>query len=119
MIAAIKASITPVIVCPFILRPANETAFKKAIENESYKNSLTWSFIVHYVSEGSFFELEETAKTKLNTEHIIYDPIDKTMKITIHKKEFNIARETFREKIKSWCQVLDPEDIRQLMPFPR
>ena len=116
--AAIKANVTPGSFVPFNLRAANEIAFKKGIENVHYVNNNTWSFIVHYVSEGTFFKLENRIKTEMSIEHIIYDPTNKTMTIITAKKDFDKARDFFKANIEAWSQSLDPEDTRQFGMIP-
>ena len=118
MMAAIKANVKPGNFVPFHLRAANDIAFKKAVEYMNSKNETTWAFIVNYVSEGIFFKLEEQIKMSLNTEHTIFNPIDKSMKIIIPKKQFDSARDKFKEKINDWCKTLDPDDTRQFERIP-
>jgi hypothetical protein len=118
MMTGIKANVKPGNCVPFHLIAANDIVFKKAIEYMNSKNETTWAFIVNYVSEGIFFKLEEQIKMSLNTEHIIFNPIDKSMKIIIQEKQFDSAQDKFKEKINDWCKTLYPDDIRQFERIP-
>ena len=100
------------------MRSINEDAFEKAAKYVASKNINTWSFMINYVSEGCFFKLEDKVKQTLNTDHIIYDPIQKTMKILIAKKLFDQTREKARHNLQKWSQELDPDDIRQFDTTP-
>ena len=118
MMSSIKASIPPGGFVTFHLRSVNNLAYKKAIEYLHSKSETTWSFTVNYVSEGSFFKLEDRIKASINVEHIIYDPTQKSMKILVHKKHFDTARKHLKEKLCQWKEVLDPDDIRQFEKYP-
>jgi hypothetical protein len=110
MMAAIKSNISPGNFVSFHMRSANEAAFEKAASYVASKNANTWSFLINYVSEGSFFKLEHKVKQALLIDHIIYDPVNKTMKVLVARKLFDQSRELLRHNLQKWCQELDPED---------
>ena len=118
MMTAIKSNISPGNFVPFHLRSVDETAFNKAVSFINKKNENTWSFVINFVSEGSFFKLEDKIKEAVHTNHVIYDPLQKTMKILTTKKLFDASRDIIRKELKNWCQSLDPEDIRQFDTEP-
>jgi hypothetical protein len=89
MMAAIKSNISPGNFVSFHMRSANEVAFEKAASYVASKNANTWSFLINYVSEGSFFKLEHKVKQALLIDHIIYNPVNKTMKVLVAKKLFD------------------------------
>ena len=98
MMAAIEANVKPGNFVPFHLRAANDIAFKKAVEYMNSKNETTWAFIVNYVSEGIYFKLEEQIKMLLNTEHTIFNPIDKSLKIIIPKNSLTALEISLKKK---------------------
>jgi hypothetical protein len=118
MMAAIKSNISPGNFVPFHMRSANEVAFEKEASYVASKNANTWSFLINYVSKGSFFKLENKVKHALHIDHIIYDPVNKTMKVLIAKKLFDQSREIIRHSLQKWCQELDPDDTRHLHTLP-
>ena len=64
--AAINANFTAGSFVPFNLRATNEMAFKKGIENVHFIINNKWSFIVHYVSEATFFKFENRIKAEMS-----------------------------------------------------
>jgi hypothetical protein len=54
MMAAIKSNISSGNFVPFYMQSANEVVVEKTASNVGSKNANTWSFLINYVSEGSF-----------------------------------------------------------------
>ena len=118
MMAAIKSNISPGSFIQFHMRSINEDAFEKAAKYVASKNVNTWSFMINYVSEGCFFKLKDKVKQALNIDHIIYNPIQKTMKILIAKKLFDQTREKAQNNLQKWSLELDPDNTRQFDTSP-
>jgi hypothetical protein len=104
--SSIKASISPGGFVTFLIRSVNKIAYDKAIECLHSKSKTIWSFRVNYVSEGSYFKLEDRIKASINVEHIIYDPTRKSIKILVQKKHFDTARKHLNEKLLKNIQKL-------------
>jgi hypothetical protein len=54
----------------------NEVAFERAAVYVASKNTNSRSFLINYVSESSFFNLENKVKQALLVDHT-YDPVNK------------------------------------------
>jgi hypothetical protein len=57
-------------------------------------------------------------KQVLLIDHIIYNPVNKTMKVPIAKKLYDQSQETIRHSLQKWCQELDPDSTRQFDTLP-
>ena len=114
----IKSNVSPGNFVPFHMRSVNQEAFEKAVTYVTSKSENTWSFMINFISEGSFFKLEDGIKQAIKTDHVIYDPQKKTMKVLTSKNSFDQSRETIREGLQQWCQALDPDDIRLFDTYP-
>jgi hypothetical protein len=57
-------------------------------------------------------------KQALLIDCVIYDPVNKIMKVHIAKKLFVQSQEIIRHSLQKWCQELDPDDIRQFDRLP-
>jgi predicted patatin/cPLA2 family phospholipase len=99
MMAAIKSNVSPGNFVPFHMQSANAVAFEKAASYVASKNANTWSFLINYVSEGSFFKLENNVKQALLIDHVIYNPVNKTMKVLIVKKLIDQSQEIIRHSL--------------------
>ena len=113
MTTTIKSNVSPGNFVPFHLRSVDEIAFNKAVSYINHKNENTWSFVINFMSEGSFFKLEDKIKAAVHTDHVIYDPMQKTTKILTTKILFDESRDIIRNELKNWSTLLDPEDTRQ------
>jgi hypothetical protein len=113
--AAIKSNISPGSFFPFHMQSANEVAFEKAASYVASKSANKWSFLINYVS---VFKLENKVKHALHIDHIIYDPVNKTMKVLITKKLFDQSCEIIRHSLQKRYQELDPDDTRHYHALP-
>jgi hypothetical protein len=118
MMTTIKSTISPGNFVPFHMRSVNPEAFEKAVRYVTSKSENTWSFLINYISEGSFFKLEDVVKKAIQTEHIIYDPLQKSMKVLTSKTSFDQSRDIVRKGLQQWCKILDPDDIRLFDTYP-
>ena len=112
MIKAVKTVLPPGMFVPFTLRNTNEEAFSKAIKYVASKNKNTWTIKINYVSEGSFFKLEEVIKEALKIEHVIYDTEHYIMRVLVPKAKFDTYRSQLKDDLQKWSLKLDPEDTR-------
>ena len=118
MMTVIKSNVSPGNFVPFHMRSVNQEAFEKAVKYIISKSENTWSFQINFISEGTFFKIEEKIKQAIKSKHVIYDPIQKTIKVLTSKKSFDQSREKVREGLQQWCQELDPDDIRLFDTYP-
>ena len=70
------------------------------------------------MSEGAFFKLEQRIKITLATEHVIYDPIRKTVQILVSKHQFHEQRNLLKSNLATWVQELDPDDVKEFNTTP-
>ena len=118
MMTAIKSNVSPGNFVPFHLRSVNEEAFEKELNYVTSKKENTWSFQINFISEGSFFKLEDKVKQAMQTDHVIYNPLKKTMKVLTSKNSFDQSREIVRAGLQQWCQILDPDDTKIFDTYP-
>jgi hypothetical protein len=110
---AIKSNLDPGIFVPFQMKQVNETAYNKAVEYVASKNANIWTIVIQYMSEGSFFKLEEKFKALPSVEHVIYDPAGQKARVLVPKSTFYCQRDALKAKLKQWVSDLDPDDIRE------
>jgi hypothetical protein len=118
MEAVLKDNLSPGTFVPFRMRSINEVAYNKAIRYVAGKNENTWTILMKYMSEGAFFKLEQRIKHTLTTEHMIYDPMRKTLRILVSKKQFHERRNLLKNNLPMWIQDLDPDDVKEFNTAP-
>ena len=118
METVLKDNIAPGAFVPFRMKTINEEAYNKAIRYVAGKNENTWTILMKYMSEGAFFKLEQRIKITLATEHVIYDPIRKTVRILVSKHQFHEQRNLLKSNLATWVQELDPDDVKEFNTTP-
>lgn len=118
METVLKDNIAPGAFVPFRMKTINEEAYNKAIRYVAGKNENTWTILLKYMSEGAFFKLEQRIKITLATEHVIYDPIRKTVRILVSKHQFHEQRNLLKSNLATWVQELDPDDVKEFNTTP-
>jgi hypothetical protein len=77
------------------------------------KNANIWTIVIQYMSEGSFFKLEEKVKALPSIEHFIFDPAGQKARVLVPKSKFYVQRDVLKTQLKQWVYDLDPDDIRE------
>jgi hypothetical protein len=103
---------------PFKMKSVNPEAYNKAIKFIASKNDNTWTILIKYMSDGSFFKLENSIKLALSADHIVHNPITKTARVLVPKKHFHERRDTLKTQLATWIGDLDPEDTREFNTPP-
>jgi hypothetical protein len=113
MTTLLMDNLTPGTFIPFRMRSVNVEAYNKAIKFIASKSENIWTILIKYISDGAFFKLEQPIKHTLSVEHIIHDPKTKTARILVTKKDFSNHRKLLKEKMATWVNDLDPDDIKE------
>ena len=103
---------------PFKMKSINTKAYNKAIKYIASKNENTWTILIKYMTDGSFFKLKNPIKLALSAEHIVHNPISKTARVLVPKKHFHDRRDLLKTQLATWIEDLDPEDTREFNTPP-
>jgi uncharacterized protein YoxC len=105
MMTAIKWNISPGNFVPFHMRLVNQEAFESTVKYVTRKSKNIRLFHINFISKGSFFKLKERVKQTIQTDHVIYDPLNKTMKVLTSKNPLINQEKSFGKDSNSGVKL--------------
>jgi hypothetical protein len=83
-------------------------AYQKAINFIRDKSTNIWTIVIKYMSKGAHFKLEDRIKSELQTEHVIYNPLQKQTHVLLDRDddilELNTKINNYQKELKIYLQ---------------